>query len=66
MQYSAVYMLSEIVDMETLADCPVTDGKVNLKQNFVCVWYCRDRSVTSISQGECPTVIRPLKIKVKI
>lgn len=59
MQYSAVHMLSEIVDMETLADCPVTDVEVNLKQNFFCVWYCRNRSVTTVRQSECPTVIRP-------
>jgi hypothetical protein len=59
-------MLSEIVDMETLAHCHVTDGEVNLKQNFVCVWYCRYRSVTTIRQSESPTVIRPLKIKLKV
>jgi hypothetical protein len=59
-------MLSEVVDMETLADCPVTDGEVNFKQNFICVWYCRNRCVSTIRQGECPTIIRPLKIKDKI
>lgn len=59
-------MLSEIVDMETLTDCPVTDVKVNLKQNFVCVWYFRDRSVTTIRQSECSTVIRPRGSSVQL
>jgi hypothetical protein len=48
--------------METFADRSVADSEVNLEHNFVCIWYCVNRTVT-ISQVEHSAVIGPLEIK---
>jgi len=54
--------LLEIVNMETSAECSVADSEVYLEHNFVCIWYCINRTVT-IRQIEHSAVIGPLEIK---
>jgi len=48
--------------MEKFADRSVADSEVYLEHNFVCIWYCINRTV-SIRQIEHSAVIGPLKIK---
>jgi len=48
--------------METFAERAVADSEVYLEHNFVCIWYCTNRTVTT-RQIEHSAVIGPLEIK---
>jgi len=55
-------LLLEIVNMKKFADRSVADSEVYLEHNFVCIWYCINRTV-SFRQIELSAVIGPLEIK---
>lgn len=58
-------LLLEIVNMEKFAERSVANSEVYLEHNFVCIWYCTNRTVP-IRRIERSAVIDPRRSLIKL